>query len=66
MRPRGEITFPTKKISINYHFNKFSEFTEHILFETWSANLSATWCLLVHDIISYAFNITFLLSVCDF
>ena len=37
-----EITSPTKKISRNYHFNKFSEFTEHILFEMWNANLSVT------------------------
>ena len=37
-----EITSPTKKISRNYHFNKFSEFTEHILFEMWNTNLSVT------------------------
>ena len=37
-----EITSPTKKISRNYHFNKFSQFTEHILFEMWNANLSVT------------------------
>ena len=42
-----ELTYPTKKISGNYYFNKFSEF-KHILFEAWNVNLSPSWFLL-HD-----------------
>ena len=40
-----ELTYPTKKISGNYYFNKFSEF-KHILFEAWNVNLSPSWFLL--------------------
>ena len=48
MKPEArvfEITYPTKKISGNYHFNKFPEF-KHILFEAWNVNLSPSWFLL--------------------
>ena len=69
MKPEArvfEIISPTKKISRNYHYNKFSEF-KYVFFETWNVNLSPTCCLLVCDIISFAFNATLLpLTVCDF
>jgi len=62
MKPEAqvfEISSSTKKICRNYHYNKFSEF-KYVLFEAWNVNLSPNCCLLVCDIILFAFNATLL------